>query len=471
MMINLDQADATTIARGIRAKEISAQQIVAATLERIAIRDEQLNAFTGVFPETAMAQARAVDQQIALGQDPGPLAGVPFAVKNLLDIAGIVTLAGSRIYADSPPAQEDAPTITALKEAGAILIGSLNMDEFAYGFTTENSHYGVTRNPHDLNRIAGGSSGGSAVAVAAGLVPISLGSDTNGSIRVPAALCGILGLKPTYGRISRRGSALFVSSLDHVGAFARSVRDLALTFDLLQTPDPLDPFCTNHPAEPTLPKLHQGIQDCRVAVLEGYFTEGVEPEILKALEQVAQVLKAQKRIQFPESNRARAAAYLITASEGSQQHFSRLRTQAQDFDPATRDRFLAGSLLPAQWYLQAQRFRSWYQQQVKQIFETVDLILAPTTPCRAPLIGQPTILFKGENVPTRPNLGVLTQPLSFIGLPVLTVPLYQDLPIGIQLIAAPYQEAILLRAAACLEQEQVLSCHSVFYPQHGSGEE
>jgi AtzE family amidohydrolase len=471
MMLNLDSADATTIVRAIQSGEFSAEEIISATLERIAVRDGQLNAFTHVFPEKAIAAARSIDHRLALGQNPGPLAGVPFAVKNLLDIAGIATLAGSRLSATTPPAQEDAPTIRALKEAGAILIGSLNMDEFAYGFTTENSHYGVTRNPHDLSRIAGGSSGGSAAAVAAGLVPISIGSDTNGSTRVPAALCGVLGLKPTYGRISRRGAALFVSSLDHIGVFARSVRDLALTFDLLQTPDPLDPVCTTHPTAPTHPQLYQGIQDCRVAVAEGYFTEGVEPEILTALEQVAQALKAQKRIQFPEPERARAAAHLITASEGAQQHLLQLRTQAQDFDPATRDRFLAGSLLPAQWYLQAQRFRSWYQHQVKQLFETVDLILTPTTPCRAPVIGQSTIRFKNQEVSTRSNLGALTQPFSLIGLPALSIPLDSDLPVGIQLVAAPNQDSLLLRAAAFLEQEGVLACRSVFYPQPGSRED
>jgi Asp-tRNA(Asn)/Glu-tRNA(Gln) amidotransferase A subunit family amidase len=192
------------------------------------------NSFTTVTADTALAAAERIDKAMSQGENPGTLAGVPFAVKNLFDIAGITTLAGSKINAENSPAIQDATAVTRLKQAGAILVGALNMDEYAYGFVTENSHYGSTRNPHDTTRSAGGSSGGSSAAVAAGFVPITLGSDTNGSIRVPAALCGIFGLKPTYGRLSRAGVSLFCSSFDHIGCFARSVRDIAATFDILQ---------------------------------------------------------------------------------------------------------------------------------------------------------------------------------------------------------------------------------------------
>src|ERR1035438_8779104 len=254
----LENSGVAELAAAIRSGAISAVDVTRAALDRIGNSDGDLNCFTQVLPDRALAEASAVDKKIAAGEDPGPLAGVPFAAKNLFDIRGIPTLAGSIIRADAPAAQQDAAAITSLNQAGAVLVGALNMDEFAYGFTTENSHYGATHNPHDLTRVAGGSSGGSAAAVAAGLVPLTLGSDTNGSIRVPSSFCGIFGLKPTYGRLSRRGAFLFVSSLDHVGPFARSAEDLAAAYDILQGPDPQDPVCTMRPAELCLPALRKG---------------------------------------------------------------------------------------------------------------------------------------------------------------------------------------------------------------------
>lgn len=459
MTFNLEQADAIATATAIRAREVSAIEVVNATLERIAARDETLNCFTAVLAEQAMKRAEQIDQAIAAGDDPGVLAGVPFAVKNLFDVAGLPTLAGSKINRAHPLATQDATAVAALKRAGAILLGTLNMDEYAYGFVTENSHYGATHNPHNVSRVAGGSSGGSAAAVAGGLVPLTLGSDTNGSIRVPAALCGILGLKPTYGRLSRAGVFLFASSFDHIGPFARSVRDIATTFDLLQGTDPLDPVCTSLPPEPCLPQLDLGIEGLRIAIADDYFARGGEPEVFAAVAQVAEALGATQRVMIPEAHRARAAAYVITASEGSNLHFSRLQTRPQDFDPATRDRFLAGTMIPNTWYLQAQRFRRWYRDRVRGLFQQVDLILAPTTPCVAPTIGQQTMMLDGEEVLVRPNLGLYTQPLSFIGLPILSVPIQRPnaLPLGVQIIAAPYKEALLLRAAAVLEAQGVIN--------------
>jgi len=459
MTLDLLQADAIAIASAIRAREISAEMVIRQTLERIATDDPLLNSFTTVLTEQAIAQALDIDRLIADGHDPGPLAGVPFAVKNLFDIAGVVTLAGSKINQENPSATQDATAVSALKQAGAVLVGALNMDEYAYGFVTENSHYGATCNPHDLSRIAGGSSGGSAAAVAAGLVPLTLGSDTNGSIRVPASLCGIFGLKPTYGRLSRAGVFPFVGSFDHIGPFARSVRDIALTFDLLQGHDPWDPVCTSRPPEPCLPQLSEGIASLRIAIADDYFAKGADTEVFAALDQVAQALGATKRVTIPEAARARAAAYIITTCEGSNLHFANLKTRATEFDPATRDRFLAGALVPATWYLQAQRFRRWYRDQVREVFRTVDLILAPTTPCTAPLIGQEKIVIDGIEVLNRPNLGLFTQPLSFIGLPILSIPIQRPhaLPIGVQLIAAPYNEGVILRAAAFLEAQGLIS--------------
>jgi len=456
--------DATGIAATVSQGEASAQTIVAAALARIADYNTTLNCFTSILAEQALADAKAVDQAIATGHTPGPLAGVPFAVKDLFDIAGIRTLAGSKINAERPPAVKDATLIARLKQAGAILVGALNMDEYAYGFVTENSHYGATRNPHDLDRICGGSSGGCGAAVAAGLVPFSLGSDTNGSIRVPASLCGIFGLKPTYGRLSRARTYPFVASLDHLGPFARSVRDLALTFDLMQGSDSDDPFCTDRPPEACLPSLSEGIDGLRIAVADDYFLKGAEPIVLAALEKVASALQVTRHVTIPEAQRARAAAFIITASEGSNLHLDDLRQCPQDFDPATRDRFLAGALIPASWYIQAQRFRRWYGDRLRELFTQVDVILAPATPHPATLIGQQTMVLEGiGEVPLRPNVGIYTQPLSFIGVPIVCVPIQTSgaLPVGIQVIAAPYKEAIALRVAAVLEAIGVASAPTV----------
>jgi AtzE family amidohydrolase len=445
--------DACSLARQVRSKRQSAKETALRALERIRTRDDPLNCFTSVLSDSTLAQAESLDRHIAAGDDPGPLAGVPFAVKNLFDIAGVTTLAGSKIQAGKPPADCDATVVQRLKQAGAILLGALNMDEYAYGFTTENTHYGTTRNPHDLERVAGGSSGGSAAAVAAGLVPLTLGSDTNGSIRIPAAFCGVFGFKPTYGRISRAGAFLFSSSLDHVGPFARSVRDLALVFDLLHGPDPRDPVASDHPHTPCLLGIERGADGLRIAVADGYFARLGLPEVFAPVAQAAGALGVTRTVTIPDAEKARAAAYLITACEGANLHLHDLRTRPQDFDPLTVERFLAGALLPGPWYLQAQRFRAVFREKMRKLFETVDVILAPTAPCAAIKIGQPSIVIDGVELPSRPNVGVFTQPLSFIGLPVVSVPVFEDgqLPLGVQVIGAPYNESAVLRVAAQLE--------------------
>jgi AtzE family amidohydrolase len=449
-----EDTPAVAIAEAIRARRLSAREVVASALERIARRDAALNCFTRVLDDTALAGAERIDRLVAAGGDPGPLAGVPFAVKNLFDVAGVTTLAGSRIHAEHPPARRDAAAVAALRRAGAVLVGCLNMDEYAFGFTTENTHYGPTRNPHDPTRIAGGSSGGSAAAVAAGLVPLSLGSDTNGSIRVPAALCGVFGLKPTYGRVSRAGVVLFAGSLDHAGPFTRSVRDLAVAFDALQGPDPADPVCADRPAEPSTPELGRGIAGLRIAVADGHFMQFAEPAALEAVERAARALGASRRVTIPEAQRSRAAASVITSSEGAHCHLEDLKRRAKDFDPLTRDRFRAGALIPASLYLQAQRFRAWFRERVREAFREADVLLAPTTPFPAPRIGAPrTTTVAGVEVVTRAHLGVFTQPLSFVGLPVISVPIAGagPLPLGVQLVAAPF------RVAARLENDGVVA--------------
>ncbi|MBI1734820.1 MAG: AtzE family amidohydrolase [Candidatus Rokubacteria bacterium] len=446
--------DATAIAQAVRARTTTARAVVEQALAWIAARDRAVNAFTRVLADEALAAAERVDAGIAAGRDPGPLAGVPFAVKNLFDVAGVVTLAGSKIHADRPPAARDATAVAALRRAGAVLVGAVNMDEYAYGFTTENTHYGPTRNPHDLTRVAGGSSGGSAAAVAAGMVALALGTDTNGSIRVPAALCGVFGLKPTYGRVSRAGVVLFASSFDHVGPLARSTRDLAAAFDALQGADPSDPACTRRPVELAAPELDRGAAGLRLAIADGHFAKGGAPECHEAVTRVADALGVTRRVTLPEAHRARAAAFVITTSEGAQQHLESLRTRANDFDPLIRDRFLAGALVPAVLYTRAHRFRAWFRDRVREVFRDVDVLLAPTTPWPAPAIGQDTSVFDGAEVLTRPMLGIFTQPLSFIGLPVVSVPIPRPgaLPVGVQVIAAPWNERAALRVAAVLER-------------------
>ena len=290
MTINLKQTDAVAIATAIKTGETTAETLITKCLEQIYEHNRTLNCFTAVTTESALNNARQIDRDIAQGKNPGLLAGIPFAVKNLYDIKGLTTLAGAKINAQNPPATQDATAVAKLKQAGAILVGALNMDEYAYGFVTENTHYGATPNPRDLTRISGGSSGGSAAAVAAGLVPITLGSDTNGSIRVPASLCGVFGFKPTYGRLSRAGVFLFASSLDHVGLFARSVQDIALVYDVLQGSDATDPVCTNRPPESCFSQLKGDIKGLRIAVADGHFAKGGQPEVFTAVEQVAKQL-------------------------------------------------------------------------------------------------------------------------------------------------------------------------------------
>lgn len=451
--------DAISIAQAVRTRERSAREVMQTALASIQSLDGQLNCFTKVLEAEALAQADVTDARIAAGQDPGPLAGVPFAVKNLFDIAGVTTIAGSKIHAEHPPAAQDAAVVARLKAAGASLVGALNMDEYAYGFTTENTHYGPTRNPHDLERVAGGSSGGSAAAVAAGMVPITVGSDTNGSIRVPSAFCGVYGLKPTYGRVSRAGAVLFAESFDHVGPFARSVRDIALAFDVLHGPDPRDPVASIRPTEEVMPQLERGTEDLRIAVADGYFSHGGAPEVFEAVRRVAAALDVTQTVTIPEAEKARAAAYIITACEGGNLHLADLRTRPNDFDPVVVERFLAGTLLPAAWYSHAQRFRRVFRDLVLEIFSSVDVILAPSTPFPAIKIGQPTIVIDGKEVPSRPNLGLFTQPLSFIGLPIVSVPVVTagSLPLGVQVIGAPYREASVLRVARQLEQLGITS--------------
>jgi AtzE family amidohydrolase len=450
---------ALDIARRIRSGERTAASVLAETRALIEARDRSLNCFTSTTFERAQREAAAIDARRSRGEALPPLAGVPYAVKNLFDIAGVTTLAGAKVNADNLAAAADAFLVARMHEAGAVLVGALNMDEHAYGFTCENTHYGATRNPHDPARVSGGSSGGSGAAVGAGLVPLSLGSDTSGSIRVPASFCGVFGLKPTYGRLSRTGCFPFVDSLDHVGPLAGTVGDLAATYDALQGRDTRDHACAQRDVESVgeAPMLPAGT---RIGILGGWFQDWAGPAARRAVQMAAEALGAMQWCEFKSAASARAAAFVITGAEGGALHREKLKARYADFEPASRDRLVAGSLIPGSWLIQAQRVRKMAYAEALQLFDRFDVLLAAATPDYAPLIGSESFTINGRTVPTRASLGVLTQPISCIGLPACAAPLWPDpdginLPVGVQLIAAPWREDLCLGAAAVLERAGV----------------
>ncbi|CAN5231212.1 AtzE family amidohydrolase [soil metagenome] len=423
---------ATEIVAAVKSGSVTATQIVERCLSALESGDK-LAAVTRILGERARHEAMLIDTAIAEGQPVGPLAGVPYGVKDLFDVAGLPTTAGSALYADAAPATEDADAIHRLQKAGAILVATLNMDEFAYGFATINAHHGTTRNPHHINRLAGGSSGGSAAVVAAGLIPFSLGSDTNGSVRVPASLTGIYGLKPTHGSLSMEGVFPFAESFDDVGHFAQSIVDLQTIWEVLSGQ-------TVAPAEPPF----------RVARLGGRFRENADPDQIAAMDAIAPDAPV---IDLPDIAKARSAAFLITAYEGGAVHRDALTINAMAFDPATRDRLMAGALLPHALYEKAQAYRAGFRLKVTELFAEYDVLLAPATPCVAPTIADPRVLIDGAMTPAGRDLGIHTQPISFTGLPALSVPLLRPgcLPLGLQLIGRPGGETTLFRFAGILE--------------------
>lgn len=425
---------ALEIAEAVRSGRRSAAQVVEDCLAALAQHEAPLKAVTRLLPERALQEAGEIDALIAAGKDPGPLAGVPYGVKDLFDVAGLPTTAGSAIYAAAPPATADAEAIRRLRAAGAVLVATLNMDEFAYGFATINAVHGTTRNPHDLSRLAGGSSGGSAAIVAAGLLPFSLGSDTNGSVRVPASLTGIYGLKPTHGGLPMGGVFPFAQSFDDVGPFARSAAEMQLLWEIL--------------SGKTAPA---GIGELRVARLGGRFRENAHPDQIAAIDAFAH---GSPLVELPNIARARSAAFLITAAEGGALHREALAREAMAFDSATRDRLIAGALLPPSLREEAHAFRREFRERIASLLENFDVLLAPAAPCEAPLVEDPRIMIDGALSPARADLGIHTQPISFAGLPALAVPLYRPgrLPLGLQLIGRSGGEAALFRLAAVLEQ-------------------
>lgn len=438
------------IAHCIKNGTLSVRDSIEYVLEKLAShkREKTYGAVTTVLIETARKMVAKMTEDIALGITPGPLAGIPFGVKDLFDIAGKTTTAGSRLFVHNPPASKHAHCVQQLVNAGAIPVATLNMDEFAYGFVTDNAHYGTTHNPHNPHHYAGGSSGGSAAAVAGGLVPFSLGSDTNGSIRVPAALCGIWGLRPTFGRLSLEGVYPFTQSLDTIGPLCNSLTDLHGLYMIMAGIHHSTPIDLEPPA-PT--------NTLRVSQLGGWFAEDVHPYLLQKIEEMSSVFNGPEKVELPHTEEIRAAAFIITAAEGGTLHHDHLRDHGELYDPAIRDRLAAGCLQPASALRMAQKIRSWFRSTQGDLFEHTDVLIAPTCGDIAPRIDHPVVMVKGEALPARAHLGRYTQPLSLGGMPVLAAPLSipnipnaPALPLGIQLMARPYQEDYLFAVASKL---------------------
>lgn len=392
----------------------------------------------------------STSQPLSLGQEntqPSLLSGVSFGVKDLFDVKGEVTRAGSKMLSNDVPKDSDALLVARLKAAGPGYFGRLNMDEFAYGFATVNSHYGTTSNPHDIERLAGGSSGGSAAAVAAGILDFALGSDTNGSIRVPASLCGVFGLRPTHGAWPMDGVFPFVEQFDTAGPFTRSIELMRRVYTVMSGES-----VGSHYLEKTSDK------NIKVAPLGGWFRRGCSPDGLSGVDAIAAFFGNEKRVEYRAAEAARSAAFLITAYEGGKLHLDRLRTSAHLYDPEVKDRLIAGALLSEELISHANAVASKAARNLHLLLDEFDILIAPATPTVAPKITDNFIEIEGQKVSARANLGLYTQPLGPAGVPVLTVPLKRPgkLPLGVQLIAGRGKEAILFDAADLLVEAGVI---------------
>jgi aspartyl-tRNA(Asn)/glutamyl-tRNA(Gln) amidotransferase subunit A len=470
-------ADATSLLRLLDAGAVSAEQVVAAHLSRIADHDDEVHAFLSVLDEQALDHARDIDRRRAAGEPVGPLAGVPVALKDVLCTRGVTTTCGSSMLADHRPPY-DATVVSRLRDADAVLIGKANMDEFAMGSSTENSAFGVTRNPWDLGRVPGGSSGGSAAAVAAHFAPLGIGTDTGGSIRQPAALCGVVGMKPTYGRVSRYGLIAFASSLDQVGPFARSVTDAARLYTAIAGHDPRDSTSIPEDVPDVAATLEDGVDGLRVGVVSEALDDGIEPGVAARVREVAQLLGKLGAevvdVSLPHARYGIAAYYLIAPSEASSNlaRYDGVRyglrvdgdtteammaaTRSAGFGPEVVRRIMIGTYALSAgyydaYYVSAQRVRTLIIRDYEAAFERCDVVLSPTSPSTAFEIGaktdDPLAMYLND---------VFTVPASLAGMPALSMPAGLDdggLPVGAQLVAPLLDEVVLFRAARALESE------------------
>jgi aspartyl-tRNA(Asn)/glutamyl-tRNA(Gln) amidotransferase subunit A len=441
----------------LRREEISPVELTAAYLERIQTLDKKLNSFITVTAETAMSHASLAEQELQRGSSfegtpLGLLHGIPIALKDLYETQGVRTTAGSRFFADYIP-ETDAMTVQKLSTAGAILLGKTNMHEIALGLTTVNPHYGACKNPWALERVPGGSSGGSGAALAAGLCLGSLGSDTGGSIRVPAALCGIVGMKPTYGRVSLRGVIPLSWNLDHAGPMARCVQDVAMLLQVIAGYDPDDPYSVDVPVVDYLANIKDGVKDWRVSLMEDEYLDRTDAEILAAVQEAAQVFSRigarVKPTAFPGAYPAALANGQMVISDAAVFHRQRLHDQPEDFGDDVRQRLQAGAELPLREYILARRTQTMMRWQFENFFHDYDILLMPTTAVVAPPIEGPDAIEQARLL-TR-----FTAPFNRTGLPAISLPCgftSAGLPIGLQVVAPSWGEANLLRAAYAYEK-------------------
>ncbi len=441
------------LAPRIRARKVSPVEVTRAVLDRIERFDPVLNAYIAVDAEGALKAARTAQRRIAAGKYMGPLHGIPVSLKDLFDAKGMRTTAGSKIMADRI-ADRDAPSVARLRAAGAVILGKTNLHEFAFGSTTQNPHYGGTRNPYDLSRIPGGSSGGSAAAVAADLCIASTGTDTGGSIRTPSALCGTVGLKPTYGRVSLRGIVPLAWSLDHAGPIAKCVRDAALLLAALAGHDPLDPTSADARVPSFARSLERGVKGLRIGVDPVFCFSGLDEEIAGAVRSALKLLEKRGarvvEVRIPSIELAVIAESVIITTEAASFHETLLRSRAGDYGSDVRALLEGGAAFSAVHYLKAQRLRRVLQEEFARAFERMDLFALPAAPVTAPRIGEGSVSVAGTVSDLETAFLRFACPGNLTGLPAISVPCgldRQGLPMGLQLIGRAFDEATVLRAA------------------------
>ena len=445
-------------AASIKTGALSPVELTQAYLDRIEEHNSTLKAYLTVLRDDALSAARTAEQEVGAGRYRGPLHGIPLALKDLVYTKGARTTGGSKVLADFVP-PVDATLVERLREAGAIILGKTVLHEFAYGPTGINPQYGTPPNPWDRERIPGGSSSGSGVAVVAGLCAGAIGSDTGGSIRIPASLCGIVGTKPTYGRVSRYGVISLSWSLDHVGPMTRTVEDAALFLNAIAGHDPKDPASAQTPVPDYTLQLQEGVKGLRVGVLRDYFFRNIDPEVGQAVEQATRVLeRAGARVEDVTLPFAQQTSFInapIIQSEAAAYHLGFLRTHWADYSPAVRSRLLPGLAVTATMYLNSQRARALLTQHATALLQQVDVLVAPTEPVGAPKLEEEFVTVGGHTEGIVNVLTRLNRPFNLVGFPAISVPCgftAGGLPIGLQIVGRPWDEATVLRAAFTYQQ-------------------